>query len=242
MLRANGQLRFRPDLSCTPVSPYRHAPGGGGAAVLLVEVVTDLEVAGVVPAVPVPEDAADVWAAAPEALTWVTDGRSVEWWELPSVAYAAAPPPISTTMTARAMSSGVRDPEPVPESGASAPGGGGGGGGTPVVEEGGGGGGGGARSSKRAAAAPRSSKEAEAGRTAVVEGAEAGAGPRSSRRQRRWRRTAAVRGGGGGTAEGGGGGGTARWLGTRERLGSPRRTVRASPRRAGGLVRRRVLA
>lgn len=183
MLRANGQLMFRPALSCTPVSPYRHAPGGGGAAVLLVEVVTDVEVAGVVPAVPVPEDAADVWVAAPEVLTWVTDGRSVEWWELPSVAYATAPPPISTTMTARAMSSGVRDPEPVPGSGASAPGGGGGGGGTAVVEEGGGGGGGGT-----------AVIGGGGGGTAVVEGGGGG--------------TPAVGGGGGGTAAAGGGGGT----------------------------------
>ena len=145
---------------------------------LLVEVVTDVEVAGVVPAVPVPEDAAEVWAAAPEELTWVTDGRSVEWWELPSVAYAAAPPPISTTITPRAISSGVRDPEPVPGSGASAPGGGGGGGGgTAVVEAGGGGGGGGGTAAVGGGG----------GGTAVVE---------------------AGGGGGGGAAGAGGGGGT----------------------------------
>ena len=163
---------------------------------LPVEVVTDVEVAGVVPAAPVPEDAADVWAAAPEELTSVTDGWSVEWWELPSVAYATAPPPISTTMTARAMSSGVRDPEPVPGSGAPAPGGGGGGGGTAVVEEGGGGGGGGTAATRGGG-----------GGTAVVE--EDGGGGGGG--------TAATRGGGdgtevvegGGTAAGGGGGGTA---------------------------------
>ena len=197
MLRANGQLMFRPALSCTPVSPYRHAPGGGGAAVLLVEVVTDVKVAGVVPAVPVPEDAADVWAAAPEVLTWVTDGRSVEWWELPSVAYATAPPPISTTMTARAMSSGARDPEPAPGSGASARGGGGGGGGTAVVEEGGGGGG-------------TAVIGGGGGGTAVVEEGGGGGGGGTAVIGGGGGGTAVVEGGGGGTpAVGGGGGGTA---------------------------------